>query len=163
MWTRRKSMIVDPRMQGALVLRVVAYWFFSLIAIGLILLAWDIAQGPWGPFSNPARLGPLWEKYCSVVLASLLILPVLVVDTVLVSGRFAGPLYRVRGQMRALAAGEPVEPIRFRKSDSWSDVARDFNAIVERMAELDAKQRAGAKKPNPCQEQAVDLETADVG
>jgi hypothetical protein len=42
----RKQLFVDAKVQGALVLRVVFYWFFCLLAIALMLLCWRIVTGP---------------------------------------------------------------------------------------------------------------------
>lgn len=135
-------MIVDPRMQGALVVRVVAYWLFSVLAVGLILMCWDLALGPWGPFFAPHRLNALWDRYAPMIVASILILPVVLADAVLMSNRIVAPLDRVRGRMRALAAGETVEPLSFGKHDPWDALAADFNAVVDYNANL--KQRAEA-------------------
>ena len=132
----RQRMIVDARLQFRLIARVAAYWFFSLVAVALILLSWQIAQGPFGPFLDPARYNELWYNYLAMALASLLFLPVLLADTVLISNRFAGPLDRVRRQMRALAEGQKVERIEFRKRDAWAGLANDFNAVVDAFERL---------------------------
>ena len=42
----RKQLFVDPKVQGALVLRAVMYWVVCLIAITLMLLCWRILTGP---------------------------------------------------------------------------------------------------------------------
>ena len=36
----------------------------------------------------------------------------------------------------ALAAGEPVEPLRFRKRDFWQEIAQEFDAIVKKQEQL---------------------------
>ena len=60
-------------------------------------------------------------------------LPMVVADVIRVSNRFAGPLVRLRRSMRALARGEHVEPIHFRKGDFWQEFAEEFNAVAARV------------------------------
>jgi hypothetical protein len=57
-------------------------------------------------------------------------------DILLTTSRFAGPIYRLRSSMRALAAGEQVAPLRFPKDDFWETVAQEFNAVAERQEQL---------------------------
>jgi hypothetical protein len=137
----RKRLIVDPKAQGALVLRVVVYWVFSVTAVGLILVLWDLGQGPFGPYYDPARFAALREKYLSLFVASLFVLPVLLADALLISTRYAGPLHRVRQCMRDLAAGKPVEHLRFRSRDHFHALACDFNAVADYVNSM--KARAG--------------------
>ena len=59
--------------------------------------------------------------------------PLVVIDCVRLSNRFAGPLHRLRRDMRRLAAGEIVEPIHFRDDDLWREFADEFNAVARRM------------------------------
>ena len=140
--------MVDAKVQGALILRIVLYWFFCVVVVGLILLCLDIANGPVGPLFNQFRLESLWVQYGAVVVASVMILPVLLADTILTSNRFAGPLFRVRRSMRALAAGEPVQPIHVRKKDLWPDVAEEFNAVL---AYVEYLQRRAENRPTSFQ------------
>ncbi len=126
----RKRLLVDTRVQGALILRMLLYWFFCVVVVGLIMLCLDVVNGPVGAMFNQFRFESLWAQYGAFVIASVMILPVLLADTILTSNRFAGPLYRVRRSMRALAAGEKVQPVQLRKKDLWPDVAEEFNAVL---------------------------------
>lgn len=89
---RRKRVFVDVRIQGALLLRVVIYWFCSLLTVGLLLIYWKVVIGA----PAPLRLDTLWTEYGSVVMASLFMLPAFLLDTVMMSNRFVGPFYRMR-------------------------------------------------------------------
>jgi len=126
----RRHLFVDPKVQGALVLRVILYWFVCLIAISLMLLCWRIVTGPARMFYS--HFDDMWFFYGPAAVASLLLLPLVIVDVVRLSNRFAGPLLRLRRSMRALARGEQVEPIRFRDNDFWQEFAAEFNAVVDR-------------------------------
>jgi hypothetical protein len=142
----RKRFFVDPKVQGSLVLRVTLYWLVCLLTITLMLLCWRIITGPVRPFYT--HLDDLWFFNGPAVVASLLLLPLVVVDIIRWSNRFAGPMLRLRRSMRALARGEAVGPIEFRGSDFWQDFAGEFNAVVKRVQEDRAP-------PTPARNEAV--------
>lgn len=131
---QRKKLFVDPKVQGALVLRGVVYWLFALLAITLLLLCWRVWAVPGRPFAF--HFDHLWFFYAPALFASLLLLPVVLMDIIKLSSRFVGPLVRLRNGMRALARGERVAPIRFRKGDFWQEFAQEFNAVAARLNQL---------------------------
>jgi hypothetical protein len=127
----RRQLFVDPKVQGALVVRVVLYWVACLLTMTLMLLCWRILTGPARMFYT--HFDDMWFFYGPALIASFLLLPLLVVDVIRVSNRFAGPMLRLRRSMRQLARGEPVEPIRFRDGDYWHDFADAFNTLAARI------------------------------
>ena len=127
----RKQLFVDPKIQGALVLRVIMYWVFCLMTITLMILCWRIVTGPARLFYT--HFGDMWFHYGPALIASLLLLPLVIVDMIRMSNRFVGPLLRMRHSLRALARGEHVEPIRFRKNDFWRELSEEFNTVVDRV------------------------------
>ncbi len=126
----RKQLFVDPKVQGALVLRVLLYWVVCLITITLMLLCWSIVQTPRMFYTH---FDDMWFHYGPALIASFVLLPMVIVDIIRVSNRFAGPLVRLRRGMRALARGEHVEPIMFRHGDFWKEFADEFNAVAARV------------------------------
>lgn len=129
--TLRTQLFVDPKVQGALVWRAILYWFTCLVAMALLLLCWRILTGPARVFYH--HFDAMWFYYGPALLVSLVILPVVIVDIIRVSNRFAGPMLRLRRSMRAFARGEHVEPVKFRIDDFWHDFAKDFNAVTARV------------------------------
>jgi hypothetical protein len=127
--TPRKRYLVDSKLQGALMVRTFGYWCFGVLATGLVLLLWQVATGPHRPFIEYFSLHEVAQRYGAVVVASMLLLPILLLDVLITSNRFAGPLYRMRRSMRALANGEHVQPIVFRDGDFWHEIAAEFNAV----------------------------------
>ncbi|MBI3839635.1 MAG: hypothetical protein HY288_17070 [Planctomycetia bacterium] len=146
---QRKKVFVDPRVQGAMLLRLVIYWVFGLLAIAQILLFWQIITSPPAPFLDQFRFDILWAKHGSVVIASLIMLPIFLVDTVVVTNRFAGPLYRLRASIRALTAGERVEPLKFRDRDFWREVADEFNLLAVHVEQLKRQVAMASTAPKP--------------
>jgi len=127
----RKHLFVDPKVQGALVVRVMFYWAVCLITISLMLLCWRILTGPARMFYM--HFNDMWFFYGPAFVASLLLLPLVIIDIVRLSNRFAGPMLRLRRCMRALTRGEHIEPITFRDDDFWQDIATEFNALAARV------------------------------
>jgi hypothetical protein len=131
---RRKRLFADHHVQGALIVRVVLYWLTCLLAIMLVMLAKDLISGPKQPWN--ARFTALWTSCGPVAIASLMLLPVVIVDILRVSHRFIGPLFRLRRSMHELAQGMPVAMVRFRKGDFWQEMASDFNTIAARTEQV---------------------------
>jgi hypothetical protein len=127
----RKRLFVDPKVQGALVLRAMLYWAVCLMTIMLMLLCWRIITGPARMFYT--HLDDMWFHFGPALVASTLLLPLVILDMIRLSNRFAGPLLRLRRSMRALARGEHVEPIEVRDGDFWKDFADEFNAVAARV------------------------------
>ncbi|NIL99330.1 MAG: hypothetical protein GTO53_14615 [Planctomycetales bacterium] len=127
----RKRFFVDFTVQGALLARTAMYWGFCLFTVATMLIIWRAMTGPPALFVD--QLSELWQRFAPALVASLLLLPLVLMDTVRTSNRFAGPIFRLRRTMKALARGESVRPIHFRDQDFWRDMAEDFNAIAARM------------------------------
>jgi len=128
---RRRQMMVDQGVQGTLVWRAVSYWLLCLMTVALMVFCWTVYTSP--PQPALMLLQSIVHHYAPALVASVLLLPLVVVDMLRVSNRFAGPIYHLRGAMKRLAAGEEVRSIQFRNNDYWSEVAEDFNAIASRL------------------------------
>ena len=128
----RKKTFVDPQVQGALVRRLVLHWvaFFGVAAAVAFCL--QVLSDPFRPIEEHAR--QLWWTHGPFLLVMFFMLPVFIVDTIKLSHRFAGPIYRLRNVIRALSKGEKSQPIAFREFDFWQGLAEDFNAMVERLS-----------------------------
>jgi len=140
----RKRLFVDPKVQGTLILRVVLYWIVFLVTLTLLLLCWRIFTGPARPFYT--HFDDMWFQFGPALVGSFLLLPLVIYDILRVSNRFAGPLFRLRRSLRALARGEPVRPISFREGDFWIEVAHEFNAVLARFQQETPKPSEGNGK-----------------
>ena len=127
----RKHLFVDPKVQGALVARVVLYWVVCIMAICLMLLCWRIVTGPARMFYT--HFDDMWFFYGPAFVASLLLLPLVILDVIRLSNRFAGPVLRLRRSIRELARGEHVDPIEFRDNDFWQEFAEEFNILLKKV------------------------------
>ena len=144
---KRRQLFVDPKVQGALILRVALYWVVCVVTITLMLLCWRIVTGPARPFYT--HFDDMWFHFGPALVASFLLLPLVIYDIVQMSNRFCGPAFRLRRSVRALSRGEHVHPISFREGDFWPEFSQEFNTLLARF------QRDGPPAPV---EPAADVE-----
>lgn len=69
-------------------------------------------------------------RYLALALALSFVVSCL--SSLLISQRLTGPIYRLRQYFKAVANGEKVEPIHFRKGDFFSDLPNLVNQAFER-------------------------------
>ena len=129
---RRTIFFIDREVQGSLLLRTAVYWLFCLLSTALMLICWSAYTGPSQRFVDLAT--ETFERYGPALLASLLLLPIVLMDVVRLSNRFVGPVTRLRKSLRALATGQPATPLNFRDDDFWRELAQDFNQVSARFA-----------------------------
>lgn len=127
----RKKTFIDPLVQGALVRRLVLHWFAFIAVAGLVAFCLQILSNPFRSIEEHAQ--QVWWTHGPFLLVMFFLLPVFILDTIKLSHRFAGPIYRLRNTIRSLAQGEEVRPLKFREVDFWQELADDFNVMVARL------------------------------
>lgn len=127
---QRKKKFIDPQVQGALVRRLVFHWLAFIGVAAAVSFALQVLTNPFQPLREHAA--SLWRTQGPFLIVLVFMLPVFIVDTIKISHRFAGPIYRLRQTIRGLAQGSDFEPLRFRDYDFWQGLAQDFNNMVER-------------------------------
>ena len=136
---RKKVWIHD--IQTRLFFRMGVYWLIYQVSLWNLVFVWRLLQ------EGPGNLVEQYTRFCldfaPVLVGCLLLVPVLAWDAVKFTHRVVGPLHRFRTTIRALAAGEPVRPIRLRDGDFLSDMRDDFNQMLETL------QRQGAPVLKP--------------
>jgi len=126
----RRRIFVDPPIQGVLISRVALYWLICMLIQVLLVMLLSVGSGMTDELYQRTHVR-------LVVVSSLFTLPLLMLDITKLSHRWVGPIYRLRTAMQALATGEAVQPITFRKGDFWPELASDFNAVLRRVNHLD--------------------------
>jgi hypothetical protein len=156
----RKRLFVDRSVQGALLLRVIVYWWLSLFTVSVLLIYLEIVNGIAVPVGDHFNVAHLWQEHVSVLVAFLVILPMLLWDSLILSNRFAGPFHRIRRTIHRLASGESAEPLQFRSKDYWQDVAKDLNALGEHLRQANDQPASEAVRQNAGPEDALEPESA---
>jgi len=131
---RREKLFVDPKVQGLLLMRVVTYWFVAVFVMALLIGFQVYLAGGQSPVF--LKLKQVLTHFEPALIAALCILPVIMLDCLRVSSKFAGPLVRLRKEMRNLAEGKEVEPLAFRKNDLCDDLTDEFNRLAEQVEKL---------------------------
>jgi hypothetical protein len=132
----RKKTFVDAKVQGALVRRLVFHWAAFIGVASLVAFCLQVLTNPFRPLEE--HIQQMWWTHGPFLLVLFFLLPVFIVDTIKLSHRFAGPIYRLRNTIRKMAQGEPYQPVKFREVDFWQGLAEDFNQMVERLSAKDA-------------------------
>jgi hypothetical protein len=151
---RRSIFLVDREVQGALMLRILIYWLFCLLSISLMLICWNAYTGPSQRFVDLAA--DMYYRYGPALSASLILLPVVMMDVLRVSNKFVGPVMRLRKGLRDVAEGRPAQPLNFRDDDFWREMAGDFNRAAAHVA------RAASERPTPTEAMSQALEESKV-
>jgi hypothetical protein len=128
----RKKTFVDPKVQGALVRRLVFHWLAFFIVAGIVAFCLQVLTDPFTTISEHVQ--NTWKTHGPFLLVLFFMLPVFIIDTIKLSHRFAGPIYRLRQTIRSLARGGAYQPMKFRDLDFWQGLADDFNQMVERLS-----------------------------
>jgi hypothetical protein len=146
---KRRKLFIDPDVQGAMVRRALIYWFACVLFITLPFVIGKTLIEPGKFFFED--LHELWGRVGPVLICAGLALPLLIYDMVHLTNRFAGPMYRLRREMKNLAECQPARRLKFRDNDFWIEFATYFNQIAERVKR--AEEAAGASDPgrNPTQ------------
>jgi nitrogen fixation/metabolism regulation signal transduction histidine kinase len=136
---KRRRLLIDRQVQGAVIKRAAMYWIFYALSIASWIVCWQMIYNSLE--ITASGFGGLWMQFGPALVASLLLLPVVLIDAVRVSNRFAGPMFRLRRAMNQLADGESVEPLQVRDDDFWSDVVESFNRVAARLQDAEKGQR----------------------
>ncbi len=131
----RTRLLVDPKVQWSIAGRVFLHWLLFFICITAIssMVRMFSAVGE-QPFAEAVRSALIAQ--IPIVGVMLMLLPVFLRDTLKLSNRFAGPMYRLRTALQGLKEARAVEPIKFRTGDFWQEAAADFNFLLQEIKQL---------------------------
>ena len=88
----RKRLFVDAEVQGRFALRAVAYWLGCMTVVMGMAMSGRLLMKPTEPFFTSSE--SLWACLAPLVLATVLVLPVMVYDIIVVTHRLVGPILR---------------------------------------------------------------------
>lgn len=129
----RKQTIVDSHVQGALIKRILIHWvvFFG-VTIMLVAAMNTLGSDPSLSFAERAMSGSSGTLFLFAIVM-LCLFPAFALDTIRFSNRFVGPITRVRRCLRELGTTGETERITFRDNDFWVEMAKEFNAVTDRL------------------------------
>jgi hypothetical protein len=136
-----RSRIWVHRFQSKLLLRVVAYWFLYQFSLWNCLFTWRLLAEGKGNLLE--QYGRFCLDYYPMLLCFLVLVPFFAWDAVRFSHRLVGPIVRFRRAMQAIAAGQPVQPIRLREGDYLVELQQDFNVMLAALEQRGLMPTAG--------------------
>lgn len=132
----RKRLYVDEA-QRKIIVQTILQWYFYMSAILLVVCLGSVWMDP-----SVLAIKYVFQSFMyfwPAILASVILLPLFVYDMLKATNRIAGPVYRVRSEIRRVVAGESIAPIKFRDGDSFQELAEEFNALTALVNEQRAK------------------------
>ena len=133
----RKRVTIDPRLQGVCCVRVAMYWVFCLATVVLLMTCRLLLTNP--PASVTQLVQQVWKQSGGIIGGTMLVLPLVLFDLLVITNRFAGPIYRIQQELNKLADGHPTDPMQLRPNDFCGDLAKAYNRVRERILHAPVK------------------------
>lgn len=135
---KRRRLFIDRSVQGNLIRRVILYWLLCMLVVTNMAVCWLVIP------KNPSSFGELTRMTYNILgpilTTSIFVVPLIIIDLVRMSNRFAGPVYRLHKEIKRLADGHEATPIQLRKGDHWQNVASDFNRMLDRFQQEEVRE-----------------------
>ena len=128
----RSRYLIDYKVQGALARRIVLHWGIFMVLASVSLVAIQYFTGD-PNLSLLEHFQVVCRQYAFFFVLMCAILPAFVYDSMKLSNRFAGPVLRLKANLKKLANGEEVEELQFRGTDFWRELSNDFNRVADRV------------------------------
>lgn len=161
---KRRTLLIDRPVQGELVRRVMVYWLLCMLVVTNMAVCWLVI--PKNPTSLREFVGMTYNVLGPVLTTSVFVVPLIIIDIIRMSNRFAGPVSRLHREIQRIADGQAATPIQLRRRDHWQEVADDFNRMLDRIREdASPQQAAGGERAveRPQTTAACDLTTSKCG
>jgi hypothetical protein len=133
--SQRSRILVDPQVQWSIAGRILCHWgLFLVCLVSISAMVRIMGSAGQQPFADTWRTAAIAQV--PILGVMLLLLPVFLRDTLKMSNRFAGPMFRLRTALRSMAENKTVTSINFRSGDFWQEAATDFNTVLDRLEAL---------------------------
>ena len=133
---KRKKLLVDRRIQGAILKRVFVYWLFCALFLTLPLVLVDTLSRSHLTLSE--HFQTIWSDHWLLFILATLLLPLALLDALRLSNGFVGPVSRLRRELEQFAARPDTNFAMFSKGDFWGDLANETRRLGK---DLDASNR----------------------
>ena len=126
---KRRRLLIDGPVQIGLVKRIVLHWVTLLSSIFVVLPLYRTIVT--GDFATPLseRLTQVGIESAILLTLFAALLPYFIYDTLRLTNRFAGPMYRLHQTIRAVAKDDDVPPLSFREEGYWPTLAEAVHAL----------------------------------
>ena len=135
---RRRRLLVDVEIQGAILKRVAIYWAFCVLFIMTPIVVINVLSQFGSGTSILTILSNVFREYWLSFAFALLLLPMALMDALKLSHGFVGPMIRLRKELAKQATRTDIEFPKFRDSDFWNSLAIDVSRFTDDLEEAGA-------------------------
>ena len=143
--SRRKVYFINPKFQ-------LSFMLFSALTslLGISIFFVSIKYFFWTFENMGAKFGipenHIFFKFISdqnhnmnviFFIASVMVLLISIVGSLLLSHRVAGPIYRMTAHLKDISSKKELKEVKFRKGDFFMELQEAFNNFVKRTGEVD--------------------------
>jgi len=146
---RRRTYIVDKKLQYRLLGYNAIYFFITVAAVSLALftpLIFELSDLSLSPRQQAEVAGKILYLHSYLWPALLLVLVILGFHSVLVSNKIAGPLRRFRATFQRIIEGDISESVRIRKGDllinEQTKIEEMISTLQSKISQIQAEEAA---------------------
>jgi len=146
---RRRTFIVDKKLQYRLLGYNAIYFFITVAAVSLALftpLIFELSDLSLSPRQQAEVAGKILYLHSYLWPALLLVLVILGFHSVLVSNKIAGPLRRFRATFQRIIEGDISESVRIRKGDllinEQTKIEEMISTLQSKISQIQAEEAA---------------------
>jgi len=133
----RKQYVVNKKLQWQIAWQTVVTWFVGgSVALVFPIIALFICGLGFAGMTFDDVLADVSKAYTFPLIMALMFMPLSIWHSFQFSNRIAGPMYRFKAEIKNLLDGEKIRPIKLRENDYFKDFAADFNALAEKLGQL---------------------------
>ena len=136
--SKRTQILVDPTVQWAIARRILTHWCLLLVCLISTSVMFRLLISV-GDQSFYESMKAAIVAQAPLLLVMFILMPIFLRDTLQLSNRFAGPMYRLRTALGEVAGGGQGGKIKFRDGDFWLEVADDYNLVHEQLQILKSR------------------------
>lgn len=143
-----RMLFINSRLQGLLTARVAGAWVIYHVLLWHALFLHHYMDYLSGQAAGATPLpfrhiyAEFVDTHTSLILCAVAVLPLVMLETLRQTHRFAGPLDRVSRALRRLTAGSTVAPLQVRMGDPVHELITDLNNFLA-MHQAEQLQRSG--------------------
>ena len=137
MTSQRKKKFVDNKVQTGIMVRTLVYVCASVLFVSLPIAFVNTYLDPERLFL--AHVVDVWAGHWPIFITILALIPFMIIDILNFSHRFAGPVYRLRNELRRFENSGVLRKFQFRERDFWREIPDGLAAISDHIEKLEAR------------------------
>ena len=146
---KRRNYFINPKLQ----LRYIGIMLAFVLLVSITLICIVYRSGTIQMIAEINRIYPegipgfmLKLIFQQLGATFLITLPVIILASIFLSHKIAGPLFRIKGELREIGEGDLGLRVRIRKGDELHDLVKEINYMTENTEKLFAKVKESTER-----------------